>query len=148
MPHLTHAAIDAAALAHRVQSPARGAAVSFLGLVRDHHGGRTVERLDYSAYEPMAETECARIVSEAESRWPVAIALEHRLGRLTIGDVAVAVVAAAPHRAVAFEACRFVIDEVKARVPIWKREHYSDGTVGWVDPTAAGGVVADRPDPP
>jgi molybdopterin synthase catalytic subunit len=84
----------------------------------------------------MAEAECARIVAEAERRWNVALALRHRVGSLAIGDVAVAVVAASAHRADAFAACRFVIEEVKLRVPIWKREHYADGTVTWVDPTA------------
>ena len=89
-------------------------------------------RLDYSAYGPMAEAECARIVAEAEARWPVAVALQHRIGALAIGDAAVAMVAAAAHRDEAFAACRYVIEEVKRRVPIWKREHYADGTVAWV----------------
>jgi molybdopterin synthase catalytic subunit len=120
-----------------VRSDNRGGIACFLGTVRDHHQGRAVLRLEYSAYAPMAEAECARIVAETEARWNVAIALRHRLGRLEIGDVAVAVVAASPHRDDAFVACRHVIEEVKQRVPIWKREHYIDGSVVWVDPTAA-----------
>ncbi len=129
--------IDTAALAAEVVAPGRGGVVTFLGLVRDHHAGRQVIRLEYSAYAPMAEGELARIVGETEARWPVAVAVEHRLGELAIGDAAVAVVAAAAHRGDAFEACRHVIEEIKRRVPIWKREYYADGTVGWVDPTAA-----------
>jgi molybdopterin synthase catalytic subunit len=115
--------------------------VSFTGLVRNHHAGRAVIRLEYSAYEPMAEAECAHIVTEAESRWPVRVAVEHRLGTLEIGDTAVAVVAAGAHRADAFEACRYVIDAIKSRVPVWKREYYADGSVAWVDPTAPGGAL-------
>jgi molybdopterin synthase catalytic subunit len=84
----------------------------------------------------MAEAECARIVAEAESRWQVAVALSHRVGSLAVGDTAVAVAAASAHREAAFAACRYVIEEVKRRVPVWKREYYADGTVIWVDPTA------------
>jgi molybdopterin synthase catalytic subunit len=90
----------------------------------------------------MAEAECARIVAETEARWNVAIALRHRVGRLEIGDVAVAVVAASPHRDDAFVACRHVIEEVKRRVPIWKREYYADGSVLWVDPTVESAAPA------
>ncbi|HEU4699968.1 MAG TPA: molybdenum cofactor biosynthesis protein MoaE [Gemmatimonadales bacterium] len=143
MPHLTDAPIDATALATllaAVAAPDRGGIATFLGLVRDHHAGRVVLRLEYSAYAPMAEVVCAEIVAEAEGRWPAAVALAHRLGPLAIGETAVAVVAAAAHREAAFAACRWVIEEVKRRVPIWKREFYADGTVAWVDPTAAAGV--------
>jgi molybdopterin synthase catalytic subunit len=138
--HLTEAAIDPAALVRAVQSPERGGVVSFGGVVRNHHAGREVIRLEYSAYAPMAEAECARIVAEAEERWPVAVALAHRIGEIGIGENAVVVVAASAHRADAFEACRHVIDAVKSRVPIWKREYYADGSVAWVDPTAPGGI--------
>jgi molybdopterin synthase catalytic subunit len=83
----------------------------------------------------MAVAECSRIVAEAEARWRVAVALSHRVGSLAIGDTAVAVAAASAHRDEAFAACRYVIEEVKRRVPIWKREFYADGTAAWVDPT-------------
>jgi len=136
MPFLTSNPIELAPLFASVQSPARGGLSVFLGLVRDHHDGRAVVRLDYSAYGPMAEAECARIVAEAEERWEVAVALRHRVGSLPVGDTAVAVVVASAHRGDAFAACRHVIEEVKRRVPIWKREHYADGAVTWVDPTA------------
>lgn len=137
MSYLTAGPIDLAALHSVVHAPDRGGVAAFVGLVRDHHQGRAVLRLEYSAYGPMAEAECARIVAEAEARWRVAIALQHRLGALAIGDAAVAVVAASAHRDDAFAACRHVIEEVKRRVPVWKREYYADGTVAWVDPTAA-----------
>jgi molybdopterin synthase catalytic subunit len=133
--------VDVELLIERVEADHRGAVAVFLGTVRNHHAGREVERLEYSAYGPMAEAECARIVAEAERTWSVAVAVEHRVGALGIGDVSVAVVAAAPHRDDAFAACRYVIDEMKHRVPIWKREYYTDGSVAWVDPTAPGGII-------
>jgi molybdopterin synthase catalytic subunit len=136
MAFLTSEPIELAPLLASVQSPSRGGLSLFLGQVRDHHEGRSVARLEYSAYGPMAEAECARIVAETEQRWDVAVALRHRVGSLAIGDMAVAVVVASAHRAAAFDACRHVIEEVKRRVPIWKREHYADGTVTWVDSTA------------
>jgi molybdopterin synthase catalytic subunit len=132
MAFLNSHPIDLESLLAQVQSPQRGAVASFLGLVRDHQGGRDVVRLDYSAYEPMAEMECGTIVAEAESRWKVAVALQHRIGRLAIGDTAVAIAAASAHRDDAFLACRYVIEEVKRRVPIWKKEYYADGSVEWV----------------
>jgi molybdopterin synthase catalytic subunit len=140
---LSSATLDLAALVARVEAPDRGAVTSFLGLVRDHHAGRGVTRLEYSAYAPMAEAECARIVSEAEVRWPVRVALEHRIGTLESGDAAVAIAAAAPHRDEAFAACRFVIEEVKRRVPIWKKEFYADGMIEWVG--AGRALVGDSP---
>jgi molybdopterin synthase catalytic subunit len=142
--HLTDQPIDAALLAARIQTARRGGVVTFLGHVRNHHGGRTVQRLEYSAYAPMAEAACAEIVREAAERWPVSVELRHRTGELAIGEVAVAVAVAGDHREEAFEACRWIIDEVKRRVPIWKREYYEDGTVAWVDPTAPGGAVVAR----
>lgn len=137
--YLSREPVALAPLVEAVSSPAQGGVATFLGLVRNHQDGRRVERLEYSAYEPMAEAESARIVAEAESRWPVRIALQHRLGSLQIGDVAVAVAAGAAHRAEAFDACRFVIEELKRRVPIWKKEFYGDGTVEFVDPTRPAG---------
>jgi molybdopterin synthase catalytic subunit len=137
MAFLSATAIDLATLIARIESPAHGGVASFLGQVRDHHEGRKVRRLEYSAYGPMAEEECARIVAEAEARWPVRVALEHRVGALEIGDIAVAVAAGGAHRDEAFAACRFVIEEVKRRVPVWKKEFYEDGAVEWVDATRA-----------
>ena len=130
--YLSDAPLHLGELLASVQSPERGAVACFLGTVRNHHGGREVLRLEYSAYGPMVEAECARIVAEVESRWQVAVAVRHRIGQLEIGDAAVAVAAASAHRDEAFVACRHVIEELKRRVPIWKREVYVDGTVEWV----------------
>jgi len=130
--YLTADPIDLRSLLAQVQSPRHGGIASFLGAVRDHQAGRSVIRLEYSAYQPMAEAECARIVREAEAQWDCAVALKHRIGTLHIGDVAVAIIAASAHRDEAFAACRYVIEEVKRRVPIWKREVFADGKVEWV----------------
>jgi molybdopterin synthase catalytic subunit len=136
--YLTADAIDLGALLAQVQSSQYGGIASFLGSVRDHQEGRSVLRLEYSAYNPMAEAECDRILREAESQWHCVVALKHRTGTLQIGDVAVAIVAASAHRDEAFAACRYVIEEVKRRVPIWKREIFVDGTVEWVGSGEAG----------
>jgi molybdopterin synthase catalytic subunit len=138
MVFLTTNPIDLGELLNLVQSPSRGGVACFLGTVRNHHDGREVIRLDYSAYAPMAEAECARIAAEAQSRWQVVVALQHRIGRLEIGDTAVAIAVASARRDEAFVACRYVIEEVKRRVPIWKREVYADGSVAWVGSGAAG----------
>jgi molybdopterin synthase catalytic subunit len=130
--YLSLTSLDLKELIEQVQSPERGGVASFLGTVRNHHAGREVLRLDYHAYEPMVESECARIVAETERRWPVAVALRHRVGTLEVGETAVAVVAASAHRDDAFAACRHVIEELKRRVPIWKREVFADGKVEWV----------------
>lgn len=137
MTFLTEIEIDSGRLAARVSGPERGAQAWFVGAVRNHQDGREVSELYYTAYGPMAEAQCQAIVAEAEAAWPVSVALQHRVGQLAIGDAAVVVVAAGDHREEAFAACRFVIEEVKRRVPIWKRERYADGTEAWVDPTAA-----------
>lgn len=138
MDYLTLESIELSQLLPLVQSPARGGVACFLGTVRDHHAGRRVLRLDYSAYPPMAEAECARIIAEAEARWNVAVALRHRVGALKIGDTAVAIVVASAHRDESFLACRYVIEEVKRRVPIWKKEYFADGSVEWVGSGEAG----------
>jgi molybdopterin synthase catalytic subunit len=140
MSYLKEQPLDVRTVAHQVVGAEQGGVVTFIGAVRNHHAGRTVVRLEYSAYGPMADLELGRILEEAASRWPARVAAEHRIGMLEVGDAAVIVVAAAPHRDAAFDACRYVIDEIKRRVPIWKREHYVDGTAGWVDPTAPDGV--------
>jgi molybdopterin synthase catalytic subunit len=139
--YLTREPIHLQELIDTLADPSHGGISSFLGVVRNHHQGRPVLGLDYSAYEPMAEAVCAEILAEASGRWPVRLALRHRLGALGLGEVAVAVVAAGSHRDEAFDACRYVIEELKRRVPIWKRERYEDGTEKWVDPSAAGSVA-------
>lgn len=133
---LTREPIDPGAVAAAVSGPANGATVLFLGTVRDHNDGRPVLGIDYRAYEAMAAEELARIADEAEDRFPEAtVAVVHRLGELRLEDASIVVAAAHPHRAEAFDAARHVIEETKRRVPIWKREHYRDGTREWVDPT-------------
>jgi len=122
------------ALRTGVEDPACGGYVSFEGWVRDHNEGRRVLRLEYEAYETLAIKEGERIVAEALERFGVRrIACVHRTGDLAVGELAVWVGVAAAHRDEAFAACRYVIDEVKHRVPIWKKEHYGDGDSGWVN---------------
>lgn len=125
--------LEVNALIDEVSSVSHGASVAFVGTVRDVNDGRAVSELEYSAYTPMAERELGAIVREAEARWPGAQAVcEHRVGALALGDASVVVVTSHPHRGEAFEACRYVIEQLKTRVPIWKREHYRDGDPDWV----------------
>jgi molybdopterin synthase catalytic subunit len=133
MSFLTRLPIQLDGLISEVAGPDRGGVASFLGTVRDHHEGRAVRALEYTAYDQMAEEVCREILLEAAARWPVRVTLRHRLGDLAIGDVAVAVVAAGGHRDEAFSACRYVIEELKRRVPIWKRETFIDGSSDWVN---------------
>ena len=103
-----------------------GALVTFEGRVRDQNGGRSVKSLDYEAFEPLAEKEGCRILAETREKFPVlSVTCVHRTGSLALGDLAVWVAVTARHRNAAFAACRYIIDEVKKRVPIWKKEHYS-----------------------
>ena len=130
--------LDPAALLREVATTGCGATALFVGTVRDVHDGRAVAGMDYEAYAAMAERELAAIVAEAVSRFDTdQVVCEHRVGTLGLGDASVAIVVAHAQRAPAFDACRFVIEELKRRVPIWKREHYADGTREWVDPTRA-----------
>jgi molybdopterin synthase catalytic subunit len=143
---LTGAAIDVGALRGELADPACGGYTSFEGWVRNHNEGHVVTRLEYQAYEVLALREGARIVEEARQHFGVPQLLcVHRVGDLAIGDIAVWVGAAAAHRDEAFRACRFVIDEVKHRVPIWKKEHYDNGDSGWVncERCAADAAAAD-----
>jgi len=132
---LTEEALDAArqeALGARVAGPGHGAVVTFVGAVRDHARGRAVERLEYEAYGAMAQRQLEGIVAEVEATWPgVAVAVHHRVGTLTVGEVAVVVAVGSAHRAEAFAACQRVIDRLKEDVPIWKREIGPDGAE-WV----------------
>lgn len=135
MAILTESPIVMQDLVASVAGPDRGAIATFVGLVRNHHQGREVLRLEYSAYAEMAEAEAAAVLAEASSRWPVQLAVRHRTGVLEVGEAAVVVAAAGAHRDEAFQACRYVIEELKRRVPIWKKEHFTDGGVDWVEPT-------------
>lgn len=124
--------IATTALIARVEDPTCGGLVVFEGRVRNHHRGRDVLRLEYEAYRSLAEAEGARIMDEAKQRFAIhAAACEHRTGILEIGDIAVTVAVSSAHREAAFDACRYIIDELKARVPIWKKESYADGSDEW-----------------
>lgn len=120
---------------------ADGAVTSFAGLVRDHNQGRRVSFLEYEAYEPLAVKTLTRIVEESRAHWPAArLAVHHRVGRVEIGEASIIIVAASPHRAEAFAACRYMIERVKQIVPIWKHEHFEGGDV-WLE-----GAIADPED--
>jgi len=132
---LSQAPIDSALLARQLADARAGACVTFEGWVRDHNDGHAVRRLDYQAYAPLAQSEGERIVREAVQRFElIAAECVHRVGALAIGDLAVWVGASSAHRDAAFAGCRFIIDEVKRRVPIWKNEHYASGESGWLHP--------------
>lgn len=134
---LAEAAFDIDALRVQLLDPRAGAYASFEGWVRDHHAGRAVDGLDYEAYAALAEREGERIVVEAGERFELlAACCVHRVGTLGVGDLAVWVGVSAAHRGAAFDACRYIIDEVKQRVPIWKREHYREGGADWLHPSA------------
>lgn len=132
LPLLTHSVIDLAALSRTVEAPGSGAVVTFAGNVRDNARGQRVLHLEYEGYEPLAEKQIAQLIAEAEGRWDVTCAVQHRLGRLEIGECSVGVVVAAAHRAEAFDACRWLMDTLKETVPIWKREFF-EGGVHWIE---------------
>src|SRR3989454_1944069 len=143
MSHLTRGPISIDVLVREVGGPERGGTCVFLGTVRDAPGDGGVTGIEYSAYDAMADAEFDRILAEATKRWPESrIALRHRLGLVETEEASIVIAAAAPHRAHAFDACRYVVEEVKKRLPIWKKELRADGSALWVDPhgrPAAGG---------
>jgi len=127
-------AIDPEACKAQLAHTAAGACVIFEGWVRNHNEGQPVTALEYEVYPALAEKEGALILAEAQQKFKLETALAiHRSGRLAIGDLAVWVGVASAHRADAFEASRYIIDEVKARVPIWKKEYYTSGTSQWIN---------------
>jgi molybdopterin synthase catalytic subunit len=128
--------LDPAQLLAEVSAPANGAAILFVGTVRDVNEGRAVTGIDYSAYTAMAKRELEAILTEAAARYATSdLVVEHRLGTLEVGEASVAIAVAHARRTAAYDASRFIIEELKRRVPIWKREHYTDGTREWVHPT-------------
>lgn len=132
---LTREPIDTHELLARVSDRRAGAVVLFLGTVREFTAGRQTAALDYECYPEMAEQELHRLAEEATRRWQlVGLAIVHRLGRLDLGEASVAVAVSAAHRRAAFEAGQWLIDTLKVRVPIWKRENWADGTTQWVHP--------------
>jgi molybdopterin synthase catalytic subunit len=128
--------IDVPKLLAEVADDACGATILFVGTVRDVNDGRGVTGIEYRAYEAMARRELEAIASEACDRFATRhVVVEHRVGRLELGEASVAIAVAHAHRAPAFDASRYVIEQIKQRVPIWKREEYVDGTREWVDPS-------------
>ena len=132
--YLTDDPIDREQLIARAWRPSDGAMVVFEGIVRNHHGGREVVSIHYEAYRPMAEKEIHRIVNEVARDFPaVSVEIRHRLGLVQVGEASIVIVCASPHREEAYKSSRRLIDEIKERVPIWKRERSVDGEEwqGW-----------------
>lgn len=150
MVTITTERIDVAAVLDRVQSTRAGAVVLFLGTAREFTGDRQTQSLEYECYREMAETELAKLEVQALRQWPlVACALVHRIGSVPLGEASVAVAVSSPHREAAFAAGKWLIDTLKQVVPIWKKEHWTDGTGEWVHPGLASGTAVERsPEPP
>jgi molybdopterin synthase catalytic subunit len=131
---ITDAAIDTGTVLQSVGSPSDGAVLLFLGTVREENDGRPVRGMRYDAYAAMAESVLQEIATEAAEQADTdRISVVHRTGELAIGDVSVAIAISAPHRAEAFDAARYVIEQIKLRLPVWKHEHYTDGRSEWLD---------------
>ena len=129
---LTDEPIDVAAVERLVAAEDCGAVLLFLGTVRNHHAGRPVARLTYSAYRPMAEANLGRIVDELEAGGDrLRVAIVHRLGDVPLSEPSVVIAVASPHREAAYDASRTALERLKKEVPIWKQEHYTDGEVNW-----------------
>ncbi|MGH9450272.1 MAG: molybdenum cofactor biosynthesis protein MoaE [Terriglobia bacterium] len=144
---ITHDPIHTARLAHALQAAGDGAVVVFEGIVRNRSANRETLYLEYEAYEPMALRAMEEIRMEGKRKFPVdQIAIVHRTGRIEIGETSVAIVVTAAHRAAAFEACRYAIDELKRRVPIWKKEYFADGSA-WSEGETRGTAHAAAPVP-
>jgi molybdopterin synthase catalytic subunit len=125
--------IDCCAILAEVAAHRHGATVLFVGTVRDTNDGEPVVALDYSAYGAMADRELRDIVSEVAARWrDTDVVVEHRIGSLALGEASVAIAVAHPHRGAAYDASRYIIEALKKRLPVWKREHYADGRTEWV----------------
>lgn len=123
MNYLTRGSLDPTSLLASVRRDGDGGLASFVGVVRNENDGKSVSRIEYTAYEPMAEREMKKIASELAEKYPeTRVRFLHRLGTLSIGEISVAIAAASPHRAEAFAACREAIERIKSRVPIWKKE--------------------------
>ena len=145
MYRLTEQPIDVNELLAFVGDPGAGAVTTFIGTTRDNNEGRSILSLDYEAYPGMAEQEMAKLGEEAGNKWRITrIAIVHRIGNVPIGEASVIIAVSAPHRDDAFKACRYAIDELKKRVPIWKKELYEGGEI-WIGSQAGERFVeADR----
>jgi molybdopterin synthase catalytic subunit len=130
---ITEDPLDVNRLLSAVSGPGNGAVLLFLGVVRNRADGRPVAGMRYEAYEPMARAELSGIVEEAEERFDVsAVAAAHRLGELGLEEASLVITVSSPHRPAAYDASRWVLEEVKRRLPVWKHEHYTDGSSSWV----------------
>jgi molybdopterin synthase catalytic subunit/molybdopterin converting factor small subunit len=142
---LTDEPLDAAQAVAAVSGPDRGAVVIFLGTVRDHHAGRPVEKLTYSAYRSMALEGLRQIVADLEAAHEnLRAAIVHRLGEVPVGEASVVIAIASPHRTAAYEASRTALERLKAEIPIWKREHYADGEAEWREVEPLGKAAKER----
>lgn len=135
---VTKSRLDPEALRRAVSSPRHGAVAVFVGTVRSPHAGRVVTAVSYDCFAPLAQKELERIAARARKRWPVSVAMAHRTGRLRVGEASVALAASSAHREPAFAACRFIIEEIKRRLPVWKKEHYARGDGRWLAGCALG----------
>ncbi len=148
MFEIRNEAIDIATVIAAVAHPEAGAIATFIGTTRNENEGRSVTTLEYEAYPEMATAEMRRIGDTARQRWPIrAIAIAHRVGVVPIGEASVVIAVSSPHRAAAFEACRFAIDRLKEVVPIWKKEHFEGGEV-WIGSQAGSAFPAGESGPP
>ncbi len=149
MFRLSSEALQPRELQQALPDPRAGACVTFEGWVRNRNEGQPVLSLEYEAYPPLAEKEGARILAEARAKFDLLGAVcVHRIGHLQLGELAVWVGVTSAHRGAAFDACRYIIDEAKARVPIWKKEHYASGTTAWINCATRGDHLAgDTPAP-
>jgi molybdopterin synthase catalytic subunit len=138
LTRITAAPLAPDALSRAVLTPKRGALTAFTGVVRSVHAGRRVRAVSYDCFVPLAERTLAAIAREAGRRWPVTVAAAHRTGRLRVGQASVAIAVGSTHRDEGFAACRFVIEEIKTRLPVWKKEHYASGDGRWLAGCALG----------
>ncbi|MCX5789125.1 MAG: molybdenum cofactor biosynthesis protein MoaE [Elusimicrobia bacterium] len=125
--------LSAQRLIDLVKAPAHGAVSMFLGDVRDNCEGRKVKAVTYDAFEPLALKALGEIAAEAARRFGASVAIEHRVGRLAVGEASLIIAAGAPHRHGARKACGFALEEIKRRLPVWKREHYNGGDARWLE---------------
>ena len=139
--HVGPEEIDSTKLLSRVGSDEDGAAILFIGVVRNHADGRPVSGMRYDSYVEMSQLELKSIAAEAAERLGTdRLAVEHRTGELQIGEISVAIAVSSPHRAESFDATRYIIEEIKKRLPVWKKEYYEDGTDSWVEGTLPPGT--------
>jgi len=133
VPALTNLPVRLDDLIAAVADPEHGGIATFLGTTRREADRRAFRAIEYSAYGPLAQTEMAAIAAEAHRQFGAVVCIQHRIGHVAVGETSVGIAASAPHRAAAFAACRYAIDQLKVRVPIWKRAHFADGTTAWFD---------------